>query len=61
MLTLRELALVSGVAPRLIWAIEAGRATPDADDVRRICVALSVSPLDVADFRRAIDVQATAS
>jgi DNA-binding XRE family transcriptional regulator len=54
LLSIRDLARLAGVAPSTIYMIEVGRSTPRLDVVRRLAEALSVDPLIVSEFRRAI-------
>jgi transcriptional regulator with XRE-family HTH domain len=54
LLSIRELAQLSEVAPSTIFLIEAGRSTPRFSVIRRLSVALGVAPQAVTEFRRAI-------
>lgn len=53
-LTLRGLAAEANVAYRSVGLIEQGIRQPSAQSIRRLSAALSVSPLDVAEFRFAL-------
>lgn len=56
LLSIRELAREAGVATSTIYLTESGRTTPRPAIVRRLAAVLGVDPLEVDEFRRAIEV-----
>jgi transcriptional regulator with XRE-family HTH domain len=50
-----ELARLAKVAPSTIYMTEVGRTTPRPAVMRALATALGVDPLNVAEFRRAIE------
>ena len=55
LLSIRELAQQAGVAPSTVYLIETGRVTPRQRVIRQLAAALGVSPVEVDEFRRAIE------
>jgi transcriptional regulator with XRE-family HTH domain len=55
LLSLRELAKRASVAQRTIVEAEAGRQVPRPATMRKIAAALEVDPLEVNEFRTAIE------
>lgn len=55
LLSIRELAREAGVATSTVYLTETGRTTPRPAIVRRLAAVLGVDPLEVDEFRRAID------
>ncbi len=55
LLSIRELAERANVAPSTVYLIEAGRSRPRPRVARRISAALRVRPVDVDEFRLAIE------
>ena len=55
LLSLRELAKRAGVAQRTIVEAEAGRQVPRPATMRKLAAALGVDPLEVDEFRAAIE------
>ena len=58
LLSIRDLARLAGVAPSTVYLIEAGRAAPHPSTIRAIAAALGIDPLQVAEFRRAVEARA---
>lgn len=54
LLSLRELALLAGVAPSTVHLIEAGRSTPRRSAIRLLSAALDIDPMAVTEFRRTL-------
>jgi transcriptional regulator with XRE-family HTH domain len=54
-LSIRELAKLARVAPRTIYGIEHGEAVPTLSTIRKLADALGVEPLEVDEFRAAIE------
>ena len=55
LLSFRELAKRAGVAQRTIVEAEAGRQVPRPATMRKLAEALGVDPLEVDEFRAAVD------
>ncbi len=55
LLSLRELAKRANVAQRTIVEAEAGRQAPRTTTMRKLAEALEVDPLEVDEFRAAIE------
>ena len=55
LLSLRELAKRADVAQRTIVEAEAGRQVPHAKTMRKLAEALGVDPMEVDEFRAAIE------
>ena len=55
LLSLRELAKRASVAQRTIVEAEAGRQIPRPATMRKIAEALNVDPMEVDEFRAAIE------
>jgi transcriptional regulator with XRE-family HTH domain len=55
LLSLRELAKRAGVAQRTIVEAEAGRQAPRPSTMRKLAEALDVDPMEVDEFRAAIE------
>jgi transcriptional regulator with XRE-family HTH domain len=53
-LSLRGLAAQANVAYRSVVLIEQGRWQPSAQSIRRLSLALDISPMDVTEFRFAL-------
>jgi transcriptional regulator with XRE-family HTH domain len=53
-LSLRGLAAQANVAYRSVVLIEQGHRQPSAQSIRRLSGALDVSPMDVTEFRFAL-------
>jgi transcriptional regulator with XRE-family HTH domain len=58
LLSIRDLADKSGVAPGTIVRIEAGEPLPRFVTMREIAAALGVEPGDIEEFARAIEARA---
>jgi DNA-binding XRE family transcriptional regulator len=58
MLSQRDLAQVAQVAPKTVVDVELGRVVPQLKTMRKLAAALSVDPLDVDEFRQAIEKKA---
>ena len=56
LLSIRELARHASVAPSTIYLIEAGRTVPRPRVVRALSVVLAVTPAEIEEFRRAIEL-----
>jgi transcriptional regulator with XRE-family HTH domain len=55
LLTAAKLAQAAGMSRAGIYAIEAGRSIPTLESVRKLSEALEVDPLEVDEFRAAIE------
>lgn len=55
--TLRSLAAAAGVAQRTIVEAEAGRQLPRVATIRKLAATLEVDPMDVDEFREAIEAE----
>jgi transcriptional regulator with XRE-family HTH domain len=53
--SIRELARLAGVAPGTIYGIEHGEVIPTLSTVRKLAETLEVEPLEVDEFRVAIE------
>jgi transcriptional regulator with XRE-family HTH domain len=56
LLSMRELAERANVAQRTLVEAELGRQVPHPKTMRKLAEALDVDPMDVDEFRTAIDV-----
>jgi transcriptional regulator with XRE-family HTH domain len=56
LLSLRELAKRANVAQRTIVEAEAGRQVPHPKTMRKLAEALDLDPMEVDEFRAAIEV-----
>jgi transcriptional regulator with XRE-family HTH domain len=54
-LSIRGLGKLAGVAPRTIFGIEHGDVVPTLSTIRKLSDALEVEPLEVDEFRVAIE------
>jgi transcriptional regulator with XRE-family HTH domain len=54
-LSIRALAKLAGVAPRTITGIEQGEVVPTLSTVGKLADVLEVAPLEVDEFRVAIE------
>ena len=57
LLTVRELAALTGVAASTIYLTETGRTAPRPSVMKRLAASLGVGPLEIAEFRRAIEAR----
>lgn len=55
LLTQRALAEKAGITHAALVALELGRATPRIQTMNKIATALDVAPMDIAEFKRAIE------
>lgn len=55
LLTIRKLAARADVATRTITELEAGRAVPHFETMRRLAAALEIEPTEVDEFRAAVE------
>jgi transcriptional regulator with XRE-family HTH domain len=55
MLSQRDLAREAGVTQKTIVDVELGRVEPHLRTMRKLAVALGVEPLEVDEFRQAIE------
>ncbi len=55
LLSQRDFATKAGLTPSTIYLIESGRTEPRLKVMRQICEALGVSPLEVDEFRTALE------
>ncbi len=55
LLSLRDLAQLANVAQRTIVEAEAGRQVPHPKTMRKLAEALDVDPMEVDEFRAAIE------
>ena len=55
LLTAGKLAQAAGMSRASIYAIESGRNIPTLDTVRKLSEVLAVDPLEVDEFKAAID------
>jgi DNA-binding XRE family transcriptional regulator len=60
MLSQRDLAAEARVAPKTIVDLEFGRVEPHLQTMRKLAAALGVEPLEVDEFRQAIEVKVAA-
>jgi len=60
MLSQRDLAREAEVAPKTIVDLELGRVEPMLKTMRKLATALGVEPLEVDEFRQAIEEKAAA-
>ena len=61
LLSLRELAKRANVAQRTIVEAEAGRQVPQPRTMRKLAEALDMDPMEVDEFRAAIEVAVEAA
>jgi transcriptional regulator with XRE-family HTH domain len=54
-LSIRELGKLAGVAARTIYGIEHGEVVPTLSTIRKLADVLGVEPLEVDEFRTAIE------
>lgn len=54
---IRRLSKGAPVAPRTIYAIEKGESTPQPETIRKISRFLDVDPMDVAEFKAALEAE----
>lgn len=54
-LTVRALAEQAGVAPSTVHLIETGKSIPRFEVIRKISAVLDIDPLEVEEFRVAIE------
>lgn len=59
--SLRALAAKAGVAQRTIVEAEAGRQAPRPTTMRKLADALEIDPMEIDEFRAAVDEQIEAS
>lgn len=59
-LSVRELAKRAGVAFSTVHLVESGKAIPHAATMRKIAAALSVEPMEIDEFREAIEGKSAA-
>jgi transcriptional regulator with XRE-family HTH domain len=52
---IRRLSKGAPVAPRTIYGIERGQSTPQPDTIRRISRFLNVDPMQVSEFKAALE------
>jgi transcriptional regulator with XRE-family HTH domain len=60
MLSQRDLAREAGVTQKTIVEVELGRIEPRLLTMRKLAAALGVEPLEVNEFRQAIEEKAAA-
>jgi transcriptional regulator with XRE-family HTH domain len=53
--SVRGLAKAAGVAFSTVHLVESGKATPHAATMRKIAAALGVEPMEIDEFRGAIE------
>jgi transcriptional regulator with XRE-family HTH domain len=56
----RDLAEKAGIAPKTIVDLEQGRQEPRLRTIRRLAEALGVEPLEIDEFRQAIEEKVAA-
>ncbi len=61
LLSLRELAKHANVAQRTIIEAEAGRQVPQPKTMRKLAEALEVNPMEVDEFRAAVEAAVEAA
>lgn len=59
-LSQRDLALKAGVSPKTIVDLEQGRQEPRLRTMRRLAEALGVAPLEIDNFKQAIEEKVAA-
>jgi transcriptional regulator with XRE-family HTH domain len=57
LMTIKELTERAHVAPRTIVEAEAGRRVPRPATMRRLAEALGVDPMEIDDFRLAVEAE----
>ncbi len=55
LLSQRDFAQKAGLTPSTIYLIESGRTVPRLKVMRQICEALGVGPMEVDEFRLALE------
>jgi DNA-binding XRE family transcriptional regulator len=60
MLSQRDLAQEAGVTQKTIVDLELGRVEPHLQTMRKLAAALGVEPLEVKEFRKAIEEKVAA-
>ena len=60
MLSQRDLAREAGVTQKTIVDVELGRIEPRLQTMRRLAAALRVEPLEIDEFRKAIEKKVAA-
>jgi DNA-binding XRE family transcriptional regulator len=60
MLSQRDLARAAGVTQKTIIDVELGRLEPRLQTMRKLAAALKVEPLEVDEFRQAIEEKVAA-
>ena len=51
----RALGSLAGVSNKTLSDVELGKVTPKLRTIRRLCDALAVEPMEVTEFRKAIE------
>ncbi len=59
-LSQRDLAREAGVTQKTIVDLELGRIEPRLQTMRKIAAALGIEPLEIDEFRKAIEVKVAA-
>lgn len=58
-MSIRELAIRSGITPQTLTDIEYGRRRPNYETMRAVCEALGVSPHEIHEFVVTIEARST--
>jgi transcriptional regulator with XRE-family HTH domain len=59
LISIRELAIRSGITPKTVTDIEYGRRRPNYETMRAICEALGVSPHEIHEFVVTLEARGT--
>ena len=53
--SIRGLAKAAGVSDRTVWVTEAGQSRPSLATIRKLSQVLEVDPMEVDEFKEAMD------
>ena len=53
--SIRGLAKAAGVSDRTVWVAEAGQSRPSLATIRKLSQALEVDPMEVDEFKEAME------
>jgi transcriptional regulator with XRE-family HTH domain len=57
LLSMRQLARKAEISPTTIYLLESGQRSPQLLTIYKLSRALGVSPVEIEEFRRVLDVQ----
>jgi transcriptional regulator with XRE-family HTH domain len=60
LLSVRRLAILADVAPSVVYYAESGQRTPQYQTIEKIASALEVEPMEIDEFREAIEGKSVA-